>query len=194
MRSLKNDESDNDSTSSSIDSDSDSDEDAVKENQSGAANSRVIRIHNQFKYNEDGKEALQEPPTSSHDTNRPLSPWKNSSSKARIIDDLKNNKSCIHALIGSGWEANLDQLWQHYAPGYQRSKFKGYMKTIMDSYNAKKGAFKGDFNVKVQTSDSCPLSPWEKSNSRKRVINYMSYQQISTHGIIFLKHVSIISE
>ena len=137
------------------DSDSDSDEDAVKENQSGAAISRVIRIHNQFKYNEDGKEALQEPPTSSHDTNRPLSPLKNSSSKARIIDDLKNNKSSIYALIGSGWEANLDQLWQHYAPGYQLRKFKGCMKTIMDSSNAKKGAF-GDFNVKVQTSNSCP--------------------------------------
>jgi len=107
---LGNDERDNDSTSSSNDSDSDSDEDAFKENQSGAAISRVIRIHNHFKYNEDGKEALQEPPTLSHDTNRPLSPLKNSSSKARIIDDLKNNKSSIYALIGSGWEANLDQL------------------------------------------------------------------------------------
>ncbi len=155
MCSLGNDERDNDSTSSSNDSDSDSDEDAVKENQSGAAISRVIRIHNQFKNNEDGKEALQEPPTLSHDTNRPLSPLKNSSSKACIIDDLKNNKSFIYALIGSCWEANLDQLRQHYAPGYQQCKFKGCMKTIMDSCNAKKGAFMGDFNVKVQTSDSC---------------------------------------
>ena len=135
-RSLKNDDSDNDSTSSSNDSDSDSNEDAVnnKENQSGAAISRAIRIHSQFKYNDDEKEALQEPSTSLHDTNRPLSPWTNSSSKARIIDDLKNNKSSIHALVGSGWEANLDDLWKHYDPQYQRSKFKGYMTTIMNHY------------------------------------------------------------
>ena len=68
MHSLGNSERDNDSTSScnDSDSDSDSDEDAFKENQSGAAISRVIRIHNQFKYNEDGKEALQGPPISSH--------------------------------------------------------------------------------------------------------------------------------
>ncbi len=126
-RSLKNDNRDSDSTSSSNDSDSDSNEDAVnnKENQSGAAISRAIRIHSQFKYNDDEKEASQEPSTSLHDMNRPLSPWTNSSSKARIIDDLNNNKSSIHALVGSGWEANLDDLWKHYSPQYQRSKVKG---------------------------------------------------------------------
>jgi hypothetical protein len=41
----------------------------------------------------------------------------------------------------------------------------------MNHYSAKKGAFKGDFNVKVPTNDSCSLSPWEKSNSRKRLIS-----------------------
>ena len=58
------------------------------------------------------------------------------------------------------------------------------MKTIMDSYNAKKGAFKGDFNVKVQTSDSCPLSPWEKSNSRKRVISVLRDYRSTIHALV----------
>ena len=104
---------DEDSTSSSSNgSDSDSNGDAAnnKENQSGAAISRAIRNHSQFKYNDDGKESSEELSTSLHDTNRPLSPWTNSSSKARIINDLKNNDSSIHALVGSGWEANLDEL------------------------------------------------------------------------------------
>ena len=185
-RSLKNDDdSDNDSTSSSNDSDSDSDGDGVntKENQSGAAISRSIRNHSQFKYNDDGKESLQEPSASSHDTNGPLSPWTKSNSKARIIDDLKNNNSSIHALVGSDWEANLDELWKQYAPRYQRSKFKGYMKTIMDNYSAKKGAFKEGF-VAVNSSDSPSLTSWEKSNSRKRIISDLRDYRSTIHALV----------
>ena len=185
MRSLKDDDSENGSTSSSNDSDSDSDEDAaVKENQSGTAISRSIRLHNQFKYNNDGKETLQEPPISSHETSRPLSPWKSSCSKARIIDDLKNNKSSIHALIGSGWEANLDQLWKHYAPRYQRSKFKGYMKTIMDNYKAKKNMFKEGYVAVTNSSDPPSLTSWDKSNNRKRVISDLRDYRSTIHTLV----------
>ena len=187
-RSLKNDDdSDNDSTSSSNeDSESDSDEDGVntKSYQSGAAIRRSIRMHNQFKYNNDGKETFEEPLSSSHDTNRPLSPWKNSSSKARIIDDLKNNNSSIHTLVGLDWEANLDELWKQYAPRYERTKFRGYMKTIMKNYSEKKGPFKGDCNAQVPTNVSCSLSPWEESKGRKRLISELKNYRSTIHALV----------
>ena len=61
------------------------------------------------------------------------------------------------------------------------------MKTIMDSYNAKKGAFKGDFNVKVQTSDSCPLSltNWVRvqvDTDSIRTINASTFGEIGTYS------------
>jgi hypothetical protein len=60
-------------------------------------------------------------------------------------------------------------LWKEYAPGYQRSKFKGYMNTIMENYKAKKGVFKEGF-VYVDSSDSTPLTSWDKSISRMRIV------------------------
>jgi len=182
VRSLTNEDSDISSTSSSIvDSDSDEDVDNNKENQSGATISRVIRSHSLFTLlNDEEKEAPQELSPSLHDSNRPLSPWTNCSSKALIIQDLKNDKSSIHALIASGWETNLDELWKKYAPRYQRSKFKGYMKTIMSNYSAKKGAFKDNFT----STDPCSPLSWDKSNSRKRIISDLKDYRSSIHGLV----------
>jgi hypothetical protein len=130
--------------------------------------------------NDKEMEAPQELSPSLHDSNRPLSPWTNCSSKARIIQDLKNDKSSIHALIASGWETNLDKLWKKYAPRYQRSKFKGYMKTIISNYSAKKGAFKDNFT----STDPCSSLSWDKSNSRKRIISDLKDYRSSIHGLV----------
>ncbi len=80
---------------------------------------------------------------------RPLSPWEKSNSRKRVISDLRDYRSTIHAIV-KDWEKkeNLDQLWQEYGSQYQRSKFKGYMETIMKNFRAKKGEFKDTWYAK----------------------------------------------
>ena len=190
VRPLKNEEGIEDLSSSSSsnngdpDSDSDDDSDNNKEenHQSGVLISRLIQSHSRFVCNDEKEKAPQEQ-TSSHDLNRPLSPWKISSSKARIIEDLKNDQSSIHALA-SGWETNLDELWKKYAPQYPRSKFKGYMKTMMRNFSAKKGVFRDGCNINNHpTSDQCSSS-WDKSNSRKRIIEDLMDYRSSIHRLV----------
>ena len=82
-----------------------------------------------------------------------LVPWEESSSRKRIIKDLKDYKSSLHKQV-KDLEKNLENIWKEYAPQYQRSKFKGYMDTIMLNYWAKKGPFKDTWYAKKDGSHS----------------------------------------
>ena len=85
----------------------------------------------------------------------PTSLWEESSSRKRIIKDLKDYKSSIHKLVQDlEKKKNLDKIWTEYAPQYQRGKFKGYMDTIMKNYRAKKGPFKDTWYSKTDGINS----------------------------------------
>ena len=170
-------------SSSSEDSDSDYDSSCdSKEIQPCNAFGNNIKSHSRFVFKAQGEETPDSAPPSLHNadtpasnSNRPLSPWKKSCTKQRIIEDLKNDSSSIHKLVQDDWEENLDVLWQRYAHRYQRNKFKGYMKTIMNNYNAKKGPFNS------KSHDPCSLVPWEESSSRKRIIKDLKDYKSSLH-------------
>ena len=156
-RSLINEDSDASSSSDSSNDSDDEDEDPgnINEYMSGDAIKRAIQSHSRLQIYDNENETLQEPSTQS--SSRPLPAWKDSESKARIIEDLKNDNSSIHELIAPNWESNLDALWKKYAHRYQRSRFRGYMKTIIESHKEKKGPFKNGHVNAVHSSDSPTL-------------------------------------
>jgi hypothetical protein len=196
IESYRSNQSDDDSSSSSASEvskykdddldDSVSEQDSVdnEERMTGDAIKRSIRNHSRFQLNGDDEEdTASQKSTSTHNSSRPLSPWKNSKCKKRIIRDLMNDESSIHGLVAENWQHNLDSLWKKYAPEYQRSRFKGYMNSIMESYKAKKGVFKEGF-VYVDSSDPTPLTSWDKSSSRKRIVKDLLDYRSSIHGLV----------
>ena len=183
-RSLINEDSDASSSSDSSNDSDDEDEDPgnINEYMSGDAIKREIQSHSRLQIYDNENETPQEPSTQS--SSRPLPAWKDSESKARIIENLKNENSSIHALIAPAWESNLDALWKKYAPQYQRSKFRGYMKTILESYKEKKGPFKNGYVNAVHSSDSPTLAAWDKSKSRKRIVEDLMDYRSTIHELI----------
>ena len=184
MRSLHTEErilsSSSSSEQDSSDSDSDSEDGLAIPIQTGSAINERIESHSRFVFRRADFETqhLALSASTSNALNQPLSPWRNSSSKKRIIDDLKNDQSSIHR-IAREWEKNIDILWEEYAHQYQRSRFKGYMKTIMTNFHAKKGPFE------VTTSNVPSLStPWEESSSRKRIIDDLKNHKSPIHELV----------
>ena len=154
------------------------------ERMTGNAIKRSIRNHSRFQLNgDDEEETASQTATSTHNSSGRLPPWTSSQCKKRIIIDLKNDESSIHGLVATNWHYNLDKLWKKYAPEYQRSKFKGYMNTIMESYKAKKGVFKEGY-VYVDSSDPTPLTSWDKSSNRKRIVKDLRDYRSSIHGLV----------
>ena len=112
--------------------------------------------------------------------NRPLSPWKKSRSRNRIIEDLKDVQSSIHRNVVD-WEKeeNIDKLWKEYAPQYQRSRFKQYMKTIMKNYAERKGPFNAASSEKPTSQGR-----WEDSASKKRIIKELTDHRSPIHQLV----------
>ena len=82
--------------------------------------------------------------------NRPPSPWAQSKSKQRIIDELKDSASDIHLLIGDYDDkdfnnVNFVRILQKYAGNnYKRGLFRENMKRILRHFRHKTGPFKAE--------------------------------------------------
>ena len=80
--------------------------------------------------------------------NNPPSPWGNSKAKQRIIDELKDDKSDIHLLIGSYnatsfSNVNFVRILEKYAHNrYKMSNFRENLKRLLKHYLGKTGPFK----------------------------------------------------
>ena len=80
--------------------------------------------------------------------NRPPSPWGSSKAKQRIIDELKDEKSDIHLLIGHYTLTNFDsinftRIHEKYAANkYKPSRFRENLKLQLKHLLNKTGAFK----------------------------------------------------
>ena len=83
-------------------------------------------------------------------THGPVSPWRTSSSKQRIIDELKDEKSDIHLLIGPHTssdfkDVNFKQMLNKYAGNkYKLSNFKENIKRLLLNRQQKTGPFKAE--------------------------------------------------
>ena len=79
----------------------------------------------------------------------PTTPWKNSSAKQRIIDELKDTTSDIHLLVGQYTagdysKVNFRQILQNYAGNkqYKMGNFRENMKRLLVHLLKKTGPFK----------------------------------------------------
>jgi len=109
--------------------------------------------------NNNERNNTRQPPSQSDDTNssnnndRPPSPWGSSTSKQRIIDELKDETSDIHLQLGAYTddnfkEVNFKYLLQHYAGNkYKLSNFRANVIRILKHFINTTGPFKPDENV-----------------------------------------------
>ena len=96
-------------------------------------------------------------PSAAASIDSPLSPWRNSKSKGRIINELKDDTSNIHLLIGPHTSdfsnVNFQQIKSQYADNrYQLSNFKSNVKRIINHHINKTGPFKPEGVEKWYTS------------------------------------------
>lgn len=96
-------------------------------------------------------------PSAAASIDSPLSPWRNSKSKGRIINELKDDTSNIHLLIGPHTSdfgnVNFQQIKSQYADNrYQLSNFKSNVKRIINHHMNKTGPFKPEGVEKWYTS------------------------------------------
>lgn len=100
--------------------------------------------------NHEGSGRNINPPTNPPSSNSPPSPWKKSKSKQRIIDELKDETSDIHLLIGrfssdDFSNVNFKQILMKYASNkYKMSNFRENLKRLLINHLDKKGPFKVD--------------------------------------------------
>ena len=93
-------------------------------------------------------------------SNRPPSPWGSSTSKQRIINELKDDTSDIHLHLGNYTdnnfkEVNFKYIHQQYANNkYKLSNFRENVKRILMNFLNKTGSFKADEVV---------IEPWYTS-------------------------------
>ena len=86
-------------------------------------------------------------PSVANNIESPLSPWRNSKSKERIINELKDATSNIHLLIGPHTSdfrnVKFEQIRTLHADNrYKLSNFKSNVKRILDHHINKTGPFK----------------------------------------------------
>jgi hypothetical protein len=89
---------------------------------------------------------LSEPPRPSGARSGPPSPWGSGETKKRIIDDLKDELSDIHLLIGDETTTSRTikyaKIHELYAPEHDMNKFRQNIKRLIESKKNKTGPFK----------------------------------------------------
>ena len=107
-------------------------------------------------------------PTTVYD-NRPPSPWGNSTTKKKVIEELKDAASDIHLHIGtytsSDWsEVNFTSISRIYAPRYQSKLFRENLKRLLKH----KLAGTGPFEEEAKT-----IKPWTSKSGRSKGWNLL---------------------
>ena len=97
------------------------------------------------------------------EANDPPSPWRQSTAKQEIINDLKDATSDIHLHIGlygpKNWkEVKFRPLWEKYGTHYNFSNFTSNLKRLLMNY--KNGT--GDFKAEVFKAE-----PWYTSTNNR---------------------------
>lgn len=128
---------------------------------------------------------------------RPLSPWGDKCrSKQKIVEELKREASDIHFFIPDDPtdfnNVAFQEIHKRYAPRYQLSRFKGYMKSILKNFKDGTRQFKDDSNgIEPWTSRSKRSEGWHllygllvDNESRDR-LEAMSLQDIWESNRLF---------
>ena len=81
------------------------------------------------------------------ETDEPVSPWRKSKTKAKIISELKNESSEIHLFIGTYKpgeykEVNFKEIHRRWAPRRDKSNFRTNFKLILKNKHNKTSEFK----------------------------------------------------
>jgi hypothetical protein len=128
-------------------------------------------------------------------------PWKSSKAKQQIIDELKDETSDIHLLIGKYTptefkEVNFNQIHQKYAKNFKRSNFRENVKRLLRHLLARTGPFKPEEDI---------TEPWWTSvnnvspayallfllymdSSKSRILNEMTAEEIWLSHAEFQKY------
>ena len=122
--------------------------------------------------------------------NGPPSPWRNSKSKLQIIDELKNETSDIHLLIGRYTSSDFSnvkfkQILGKYAGNkYKLSNFKDNIKRLLNHYQQQTGPFKAEGVEPWYTSPTnvsrayALLFTLHMDSTKSQIINNMSAEEI----------------
>jgi len=99
------------------------------------------------------------------DDDRPPSPWKNSSTKQKIIKELKDATSDIHLQIGRYTtedfsDVNFKHIRSTYAPRYKHNLFRENLKRILRHLLNSTGPFKAD--------EDEGIDPWTSKKKRSK--------------------------